>query len=119
MALEWFEILGPDPKALRDFYVQLFGWEDFGDDAAGDQATEYEYYQVHTGEGGIDGGIGSSPDGQPHVTLYATVDDLPKYLERAEAEGGQTIMQPTTMSNVEFAQFRDPQGNVFGLFRRV
>jgi len=57
--VDWFEIIGPDPKALRDFYVELFGWERFGDDATGD----YEYYQVHTGEGGLDGGIGSSPTG--------------------------------------------------------
>lgn len=113
--VEWFEILGPDPKALRDFYVELFGWEPFGDDATGD----YEYYQVHTGEGGLDGGIGSSPDGKPHVTLYATVEDLKKYLERAEALGGGMAMPPTEVSHVEFAQLRDPQGNVFGLYRRT
>jgi predicted enzyme related to lactoylglutathione lyase len=113
--VEWFEILGPDPKALRDFYVGLFGWERFGDDATGD----FEYYQVHTGEGGLDGGIGISTDGKPHLTLYATVDDLNKYLERAEALGGATVMPPTEVEHVEFAQFNDPQGNVFGLYRRT
>jgi predicted enzyme related to lactoylglutathione lyase len=113
--VEWFEILGPQPKALRDFYVELFGWEPFGDDAGGG----YEYYQVHTGKDGLDGGIGSSPDGKPHVTLYATVDDLSKYLEQAESLGGATVMPPTSMENIEFAQFRDPQGNVFGLYRRL
>ena len=113
--VDWFEIIGPDPKALRDFYVELFGWERFGDDATGD----YEYYQVHTGEGGLDGGIGSSPDGNPYLTLYAAVDDLQKYLERAEALGGSTAMPPTEMANIAFAQFRDPVGNLFGLYRRT
>jgi predicted enzyme related to lactoylglutathione lyase len=119
-AITWFEILGPEPKALRDYYVQLFGWEEFSDEVSeSPEAAEYEYYQVHTGRGGIDGGIGSSPDGKPHVTLYATVDDLAKTLERAESLGGRTLMQPTTMGNIEFAQFLDPQGNVFGLFKRT
>ena len=119
-AITWFEILGPEPKALRDFYVQLFGWEEFADATSeSPEAAEYEYYQVHTGAGGIDGGIGSSPDGQSHVTLYATVDDLAKTLERAESLGSKTLMQPTSMGNIEFAQFLDPQGNVFGLFRRT
>jgi predicted enzyme related to lactoylglutathione lyase len=119
-ALDWFEILGPEPKALRDYYVQLFGWEEFSDETSeSPEAAEYEYYQVHTGKGGIDGGIGSSPDGKPHVTLYATVDDLAKTLERAEALGATTTMQPTAMANIEFAQFLDPQGNIFGLFKRT
>jgi uncharacterized protein len=113
--VDWFEILGPEPKVLRDFYLELFGWEPFGEDATG----EYEYYQAHTGEGGIDGAIGSTPDGKPHVTLYATVEDLQKTLERAEALGGSTAMPPQSMEHIEFAQFRDPEGNVFGLYRRI
>jgi predicted enzyme related to lactoylglutathione lyase len=28
-------------------------------------------------------------------------------------------MQPTAMANIEFAQFLDPQGNIFGLFKRT
>jgi predicted enzyme related to lactoylglutathione lyase len=31
--VDWFEILGPEPKVLRDFYLELFGWEPFGEDA--------------------------------------------------------------------------------------
>jgi uncharacterized protein len=116
--LDWFEILGPDPKGLRDFYVELFGWEPFEDETSED-AGEFEYYQVHTGPGGLDGGIGSSPDGQPHVNLYATVDDLAKYLERAESLGGKTLVQPTQMAQIEFAMFADPAGNAFGLYRRT
>ena len=118
--LTWFEILGPEPKALRDFYVELFGWQEFADATSeSPEAADYEYYQVHTGEGGIDGGIGGTPDGKPHVTLYASVDDLAKVLERAESLGGKTLMQPTKMANIEFAQLMDPQGNVFGLFKRT
>jgi uncharacterized protein len=114
--VDWFEILGPEPKVLRDFYLELFGWEPFGEAPT---TGDYEYYQAHTGEGGIDGAIGSSPDGKPHVTPYASVDDLHKTLERAEALGGGTIMAPQSMEHIEFAQLRDPEGNVFGLYRRI
>src|SRR5262245_6965955 len=118
-AVTWFEILGPEPKALRDFYVELFGWEQFWDATSDSpEAAEYEYYQVHTGQGGIDGGIGSTPDGKPHVTIYATPDDLAKTLERAETLGAKTLLLPTKMGPIEFAQFLDPQGNAFGLFKR-
>ena len=114
--VDWFEILGPEPKVLRDFYFELFGWEPFGEPPT---TGDYEYYQAHTGEGGIDGAIGSSPDGRPHVTPYASVDDLPKTLERAESLGGSTVMPPQSMEHIEFAQLRDPEGNVFGLYRQM
>jgi uncharacterized protein len=114
--IDWFEILGPEPKVLRDFYFELFGWEPFGEPPTTD---DYEYHQAHTGEGGIDGAIGSTLDGKPHVTLYASVEDLQGTLERAESLGGSTTMPPQSMEHIEFAQFRDPEGNVFGLYRRI
>ena len=70
---------------------------------------------VQAGDKGIPGGIGSSPDGRPHVNLYATVDDLQKYLDRAEALGGKTIVPPTDMGGVQFAMLADPQGTGLGL----
>lgn len=107
----WFEILGANPKQAWSFYGDLFGWkvEDIS-------AEGYTYGQIDSGAGkGIAGGIGSSPDGQPHVNLYATVDDLQKYLDRAESLGGKTIVPPTDMGSVQFAMLADPQGTGFGL----
>jgi predicted enzyme related to lactoylglutathione lyase len=113
VAVDWFEILGPDPSALKDFYTAVFGWT-----ATGGDSGEWEYYQVQTGaERGISGGIGGSPDGQPHVTPYAEVDEFQTYLDRAESLGGQTAMPPTEAPGITFAQIRDPQGIVFGLWR--
>jgi predicted enzyme related to lactoylglutathione lyase len=63
------------------------------------------------------GGIGSSPDGQPHVVLYSSVDDLAKYLERAEGLGG-TVMMPATQvdEHTSIAVLTDPQGTAFGIY---
>ena len=107
--VDWFEILGPDPKALWSFYRDLFGWEI--EEGGTDQ---FLYGQVQLE--GIGGGIGSTPDGAPHVNAYARVDDLHKYLERAESLGGTTVMPGMDMQNVSFAMLADPQGSTFGLY---
>lgn len=110
----WFEILGPDPSALKEFYGQLFGWE-FSE---GNPESQIEYYEVR-GDDLIGGGVGSSPDGQTHVTAYAEVDDLQANLDKAESLGAQTIVPPMDMADVSFAQFLDPAGIAFGLFKRT
>ncbi len=118
VAVSWFEVLGPDPKALVKFYSQLFGWTEKKTDSAGsgDIPGGFEYHEVEGA--GIGGGIGSSPDGQGHVTVYAGVDDIQKYLERAETLGGKTVVPVTTMAQTTFAQFADPQGLIIGLFQQ-
>jgi uncharacterized protein len=115
--VSWFEIVGPDPKALLDFYGKLFGWTEQAADSAGGQDIPggFEYHLIDGA--GIGGGIGSSPDGKGHATVYATVDDVQKYLERAETLGGKTVLPVTTLGQTTFAQFADPQGVVFGLSR--
>jgi hypothetical protein len=112
--VDWFEILGPDVSALKGFYTDLFGWDLKG----GDEPSDWEYYEVDSGTGrGISGGIGASQDGKPHVTPYARVDDFQTYLDRAESLGGSTMVPPTEAPGITFAQFRDPQGIVFGLWQ--
>ena len=113
--VSWFEVLGPDPEAVRSFYSEVFGWKLEG--GAGEGG--FVYYQLTPEGKGIGGGVGSSPDGQPHTTVYVQTDDLAKTLERAESLGATTIMQPMEMETVEFAQFADPVGNAFGLWRQI
>jgi len=119
-----FELNGTDWKSLSGFYKELFGWH-VQDIPEGN----YAVIDTHAGSG-INGGIGQSqsgepfgtfyvecPDGQGHVTVYAEVDDIQKYLEVAESLGGKTVVPITTIAQTTFAQFADPQGIVFGLFK--
>lgn len=119
VSVSWFEILGPDPKSLVEFYSQLFGWSERKSDSgtgSGDIPGGFEYHEMEGA--GIGGGIGSSPDGKGHVTVYADVDDIQKYLERAETLGGKTVVPVTGVpGGTTFAQFADPQGIVFGLYK--
>src|SRR5438876_1133115 len=101
----WFEINGPQPEQTAKFYAELFGWE------TQPVPGGYILIDTHAG-GGINGGFG-----QPHAAMYAAVDDLQKYLERAESIGGRTAMPPTQVDeHTSIAAFADPQGTVFGLY---
>lgn len=108
----WFELLGPDGKSLREFYARQFGWGFKTDES-------FDYGEADTNSGkGIPGGVGTHPEGRTAVTVYARVDDLVLTLKAAEAEGGHVVMEPMSVpGGTQIAQFADPQGNVFGLFR--
>ncbi|MBI4728730.1 MAG: VOC family protein [Acidobacteria bacterium] len=108
----WFEIQAPDTIGARRFYSDLFGWKI-------NVHEEWDYGEVDTGAGrGISGGIGPTPDGAPHASVWAKVDDLQRYLDRAESLGAKVVMAPMKMGEgLAIAGFTDPQGNFFGLFR--
>jgi predicted enzyme related to lactoylglutathione lyase len=109
-----FEIGVADADRSRDFYGELFGWT-IRLDGSG-------YGLVDTGAGaGINGGILQAPEGVPaYVTLYVGVDDLDRFLERAEELGGKTVTEPMAVGDMgSFAMFADPDGNMIGLFKEV
>jgi predicted enzyme related to lactoylglutathione lyase len=54
-----FEVQGTDREALALFYQQLFDWKT-------NDIAELSYTMVETaGDGGINGGIGPTPEGAP------------------------------------------------------
>jgi predicted enzyme related to lactoylglutathione lyase len=112
--VSWFELRCADPQAAWDFYGNLFGWQ-----VKKSEAGQPVYGEVlDETRRGISGGIGSSQDGQPHVNLYAQVDDLHKYMERAESLGGKAVVPPMDVGEgTSIAMFTDPQGTWFGLYR--
>lgn len=53
-----------------------------------------------------------------YVTFYAASDDLDGTLRRAGELGGEAVVPPTEIPGVGFfAMFRDPGGNIIGVFR--
>lgn len=110
-----FEIAGRDGAGTAEFYRQLFGWEIAHD-------TNMNYWLVQPGGepgSGIGGGILSTPGPvPPYITVYALVDDLQAYLDRAVELGAEALVPPTPIpGHGSFAMFRDPDGNCFGLYR--
>lgn len=111
-AVDWFEVLGSDGEGLKTFYGELFGWS--FQKAPG----EFPYFMSDTGAGrGINGGVGQSQDGQAQVNVYAKVDDVQKFIERAESAGATTILPPMTAGeSLSFALFASPTGARFGVY---
>src|SRR6478735_5922345 len=106
----WFEIIGPEPSVLVDFYRELFDW-------AVTESPDAGYSLIDTGGGGdaIGGGIGGvqSPGDRGGVTVYLRVDDLQASLDKAERLGGATVVPPTALPGDfgQFAMFADPAGH--------
>ena len=108
-----FEIMGRDAPALQKFYADLFGWQ------LGDAMPDMGFYAlVDPASSGLAGGIGAEPGDAARVTLYVQVPDLQAALDKAVALGGEVAMPPTEIPGVvNFAMFKDPAGNIFGLTR--
>jgi predicted enzyme related to lactoylglutathione lyase len=107
-----FEVLGEDQDALKSFYTDLFGWRT--NEIKSARGTPYT--MVEAEDGGIAGGIGSSPNGMGgHVTFYVGVDDLEAALAKAESLGGTRMTEPMEIPNGQIAHFTDPEGHLIGL----
>ena len=103
-AVDWFEVLGADAGRSQAFYRELFGWE----------VPEGAYGQVTAG---IGGGIGAGGDNR-WATVYASVPDVEECLARAGALGGTRVYGPNRVDDhTETGAFRDPAGNLFGVYR--
>jgi predicted enzyme related to lactoylglutathione lyase len=116
--VDWVEIGCADPLKASEFYAEIFDWTIEGGEPS-------EGGQVHASfrtasDVGAQGGIGSSRDGEPHIDIYANVDDLSKYLERAATAGGSVAMPAMQVDDeTQIAMLVDPTGNTFGLYGPV
>jgi len=109
-AVVHFEIAGPDGDQLADFYATLFGWRMH-------PVPDIGYTLIDTCAGsGINGGIGTSPDGTASVTFYIETDDMQAALDKVNLLGGKTQTPITELGGmVTFAKFTDPDELVIGL----
>ena len=109
-AVDWFEVLGSDAGRSQAFYAELFGWAVPGG----------AYGQVFPEGGrGIGGGIGAG-GAERWATVYAGVDDVEATLARAEALGGTRVYGPIEAGGrTRTGAFRDPAGNLFGVYHRA
>jgi len=104
-----WEIQARNADALHGFYRDLFGWTI-------DANNEMKYGMVESaGKGGINGGIGGTPDGASRIVVYAQVNDINDTLAKVESLGGKTVMPRTDIGVVIMALFQDPDGNTFGV----
>ncbi len=108
--VEWFEISGKDGEKLKEFYSNLFGWKINSDNPMNYGVSDTDSCK------GIGGGISTSEQGEPSITIYITVKDINAKLEDVKANGGSVVVERTVIPEmVTFALFTDPAGNRVGL----
>ncbi len=118
-----FELPAENPERARKFYSAAFGWKMM-------PMPEMEYTMVTTGPvdekgqpkapGFIGGGIGKRGGMLEHPVVTIIVDDLAQAEKTVVKHGGRILQskQPIGDGAMGFTgYFRDPEGNVVGLFQ--
>src|SRR6266481_5846745 len=106
----YIEMPAVDIKRSADFYAQVFGWRlrQRGDGriAFDDSSGEVSGTWV----------LGRPPSSQPGLLFYIMVDSVAATIDAVLAHGGE-LVQPIGADAPEItARFRDPGGNVIGLY---
>ncbi len=107
----YVEIPAADVPRSIAFYEAVFHWQvrTRGDGkAAFDDAT-----------GQVSGTwvTGRPPSGQPGLLVYVMVDDIGATIEAIKAHGGEIVQPVGADASEKTARFRDPAGNVLGLYQ--
>ena len=118
-----FEIPVDDEARAKEFYGSIFDW-DLNDADMGGGATYTTLTTVEVDErmrpkepGAINGGIMKRSSDTPHPVITIQVDAIDDSLKKIEAGGGTVVQPRTPIPNMgAFAYFKDPEGNVMGLF---
>jgi uncharacterized protein len=107
----YLEVPALDAEQSADFYAQVFGW------SMRTREDEVRAFDDSTGQvsGAFVPGRPSSP--APGLLIYIMVDSAAATCRAIEAHGG-VIVQPVGVDAPEVtARFRDPAGNVIGLYQ--
>jgi predicted enzyme related to lactoylglutathione lyase len=106
----YIEIPATDIQRSADFYGTVFGWQ---------------VRQRGDGKLAFDDGVGAvsgtwvigRPPAEPGLLVYIMVESVAASCETVLANGGQ-IVQPVGADAPEItARFRDPAGNILGLYQ--
>jgi uncharacterized protein len=107
----YVEMPAQDIARSAEFYSKVFGWKTR---QRGDGATAFD---DSVGEVSGTWVVGRPPSSQPGLLFYIMVDSVEGTVEKVIANGGE-LVQPIGADAPELtARFRDPGGNVIGLYQ--
>ncbi len=107
----YIEIPATDIARSAEFYRQVFGWNIR---KRGDGALAFD-----DGVGQVSGTwvIGRPASEQPGLLFYIMVDSVVNSVDSVVKNGGQIVQPFDPRSREIIARFRDPGGNVIGLYQ--
>ena len=107
----YVELPATDVSRSADFYSKVFGWKSR---RRGDGALAFD---DTTGQVSGSWVLGRPPAATAGLLVYIMVDSVAEACDRVLAHGG-SIVQPIGADAPEItARFRDPGGNVIGLYQ--
>jgi predicted enzyme related to lactoylglutathione lyase len=108
-SIDYVEIYVADVAAAKEFYSAAFGWQftDYGPDYAGIDAPD--------GDGEIGGLAKGDQQGRSPLVLLLS-DDLDASEAAVRGAGGEIDEGPFDYPGGRRFHFRDPSGNVLGVF---
>lgn len=110
----YFDIGCPNRENSAAFYRDLFGWTSTPD---GPNALRFDTGSPE-GIPGATTSLGHEPS--RYVMVYVATDDIPATLERVIALGGELVIpEMEAPGRGWFAWFKDPAGNLMGLWREA
>src|SRR5215471_4727063 len=107
----YIEIPASDIARSADFYSRVFGWNIR---KRGDGSTAFDDTVGQVSGAWV---LGRPPATAPGLLVYIMVDSVAATIDLVVASGGE-IVQPIGADAPEItARFRDPAGNVIGLYQ--
>jgi predicted enzyme related to lactoylglutathione lyase len=108
----YIEIPAIDVHQSVAFYQAVFGWQIR---KRGDGTTAFD-----DGVGEVSGTwvTGRPPSEKPGLLIYVMVDDINVTIDAVLANGGEIVQPVGVDAPAITARFRDPGGNVLGLYQQ-
>ena len=108
----YVEMPATDIERSRDFYHRVFGWK------SRTRANGSIAFDDATGEVSGTWILGRPPAATPGLLFYIMVDDAEATVQSITGQGCE-IVQPIGVDAPEItARFRDPGGNVIGIYQQ-
>jgi uncharacterized protein len=111
--LSYLHIPAVDPKQSAVFYEHVFGW------AVDGHETNRPSFRDGTGHVAGAWVTDQEPSRTAGLVPYIYVDNIDVTVELIQAHGGEILETPSPEGNLLIATFRDPAGNVLGLWQEV
>jgi predicted enzyme related to lactoylglutathione lyase len=109
--ISYLRIPASDPHRSARFYEAVFGWS---------VDAERDVPRFEDGTGHVIGHFMADLPvaGEAGVLPYVFVERVDETLERVVAEGGEIVAPPYPEGSLSVSTFRDPAGNVIGIWQR-
>lgn len=109
--LSYLHIPAVDVHQSASFYEQVFGWDIRNRDS--------DHPSFDDGSGYVSGAwvADLAISREPGLLPYIYVEHIDETIKRIEARGGKVVKTPYPEGNLWVATFRDPAGNVLGIWQ--